>query len=153
MPRDSDGPEYAKVTKRLRDTNGLPISTSNDNPILDTMLYEVEYLDGHRASLTANTIAKNIFSQVDEEGNRHVLLDDIIDHRVDGTEVQENNAFITSSNGGRSRKQTTKGWEILLQWNDGSTTWEVMKYVKESYPVQLEEYAQNCRIATAPAFA
>ena len=70
LPRDDDGPTFAKVTKSLRDANGIPIGTANDNPILDTRVYEVEYLDGHRASLSANTIAENIFSQVDEEGNR-----------------------------------------------------------------------------------
>ena len=56
--------------------------------ILDTRLYEVEYLDGYKTSLTANTIAENLFSQVDEEGNRHVLFDAVIDHRVDGSELQ-----------------------------------------------------------------
>ena len=153
LPRDGDGPEYAKVTKRLRDANGIPIGTANDNPILDTRLYEVEYLDGHRASLTANTIAENLFSQVDEEGNRFALLDAVIDHRVDGTEVKQDDAFITSANGGRRRKETTKGWEILLQWKDGSTTWEAMKDVKESYPVQLAEYALHYNLTSTPAFA
>ena len=32
-------------------------------------------------------------------------------------------------------------------------TWEVMKDVKASYPVQLAEYAQNYRISTASAVA
>ena len=57
LPREEGGPQYAKVTKRLRDANGIPIGTSNDNPIFDTRLYEVEYLDGFRTSLTANAIA------------------------------------------------------------------------------------------------
>ena len=34
----------------------------------------------------------------------------------------------------------TKGWDILIQWKDGSTTWEALKVVKESYPVQLADY-------------
>ena len=87
LPRDSDGPEYTKVTKRLRDANGIPIGTTNNNPILDTRLYQVESLDDHQASLTTNTIAGNIFSQVDEEDNVYVLLDTIINHRVDDIEV------------------------------------------------------------------
>ena len=153
MPRDSDGPEYAKVTKRLRDADGIPIGTANDNPILDTRLYEVEYLDGYKTSLTANTIAENLFSQVDEEGNRHVLFDAVIDHRVDGSELQQDDAFIISANGGRRRKPTTKGWEILLQWKDGSTSWEALKDVKEAYPVQLAEYALQRQISKASAFA
>ena len=153
LPRDGEGPEFAKVTKRLRDANGIPIGTANDNPILDSRLYEVEYADGYKASLAANTIAENMFAQVDDEGHRFVLLDCIVDHRVDGTELRKENAFIQSSNGGRRRKETTKGWDILLQWKDGSTTWEKLKDVKNSYPVQLAEYACSSRIDSEPAFA
>ena len=40
--RGDDGPSFAKVTKRLRDAQGLPIGAANDNPILDTCMYEVE---------------------------------------------------------------------------------------------------------------
>ena len=153
LPRDGDGPEFAKVTKRLRDANGIPIGTANDNPLLDTRIYEVEYLDGHKAALAANTIAENMFAQVDDEGNRHVIFQEIIDHRRDGTELNQQDAFITSKNGGRRRRETTKGWEILLQWKDGSTTWEKIKDVKESYPVQLADYSHEKRISDEPAFA
>ena len=69
LPRNNDGPEFAKVTKRLRDKDGLPIGTANDNPILDSRLYEVEYADGHKEALAANTIAENMFAQVDDEGH------------------------------------------------------------------------------------
>ena len=152
LPRDSDGPEFARVTKRLRDADGIPIGTANDNPILDTRLYEVEYLDGHKASLAANTIAENLFSQVDEEGNRHVLLDAIADHRVDGSQLKQEDGIIVSKNGGRRHKETTKGWEILAQWKDGSTSWETLKDMKESYPVQVAEYAHLKQISNEPAF-
>jgi hypothetical protein len=62
IPRDGDGPEFAKVTRRLRDKNGLLIGKANSNPILDTRMYEVEYTDGHKASLAANAIAENMFA-------------------------------------------------------------------------------------------
>ena len=153
LSRDGDGPEFARVTKRLRDANGLPIGTANDNPLLDTRLYEVEYADGYKASLAANTIAINMFAQVDAEGNRHVLFDEIIDHRTDGSEIKSDNAFITSNNGGRRRKETTKGWELLVQWKDGSTTWEKLKDMKECYPVQVSEYSVQAKISNEPAFA
>lgn len=42
---DSKGPQYGKVTKWSRDTNGIPIDMANDNPILDTRIYEVECLE------------------------------------------------------------------------------------------------------------
>ena len=69
LPRDTEGPDFSCVTKHLKDENGLPIGTANENPILDTRVYEVEYVDGHKASLTANAIAQNMFAQVDDEGN------------------------------------------------------------------------------------
>ena len=141
LQRDGDGPEFAKVTKRLKDKDGLPIGTANDNPILDTRLYEVEYQDGYKASLAANAIAENMFAQVDEEGNRQALLDEIADHRTDGSEVKQQDAFITTRTGTKRRRDTTKGWEILCQWKDGSSTWITLKNMKNSYPVQLAEYA------------
>ena len=43
LPRYEPIPEFPRVTKRLRDHNGLPIDTANQNPILDSRMYEVEY--------------------------------------------------------------------------------------------------------------
>ena len=41
LPQE-EGKYHAKVTKRLIDTNGIPVSTSNDNPILDSRMHEAE---------------------------------------------------------------------------------------------------------------
>ena len=153
LPRSGGEVEFAKVTKRLRDKDGLPIGTANDNPILDTRIYEVEFPDGHRSSLAANAIAENLYAQVDEEGNRHVLFDEIIDHRTNGKEVKQQDAFVVASNGNKRRRETTLGWEILVQWKDGSSTWVALKDMKESFPVQLAEYAIVARISEEPAFA
>ena len=154
LPGSDDGDaKMAKVTKRLRDENGNPIGRAHDNPILDTRVYEIEYIDGTTAALSANAIAENLFAQVDDEGNRYVLFDSIIDHRTDGTEVLDKDAFIKLKHGGRKRRITTKGWEILIQWKDGSTTWESLKDVKNCYPVQLSEYAIQMQLEKKPAFA
>ena len=68
-PCDDKGPQYARVTKQFRGVISLPVGTASDNPIQDTTLYEVEYQDGYKNVLTANTVALNIFAQVDKEGN------------------------------------------------------------------------------------
>ena len=138
VPRgDNPNPLYAKVTKRLRDANGIPIGMANENPILDTHMYKVEYQDGTKASLVANYIAENLFTQVDQEGNRHVLLDEIIDYRVNGREVKLQDAFITTGTGTRRRCETTIGWELLGQWKDGSTNWISLKISKN--PTQCKQ--------------
>ena len=65
MDRHDCGPEFARVNKRLKDKYGISIVIAADNPILDTRMYEVEYADGYKTSITANTISRNLFSQVD----------------------------------------------------------------------------------------
>ena len=88
IPRYRDGPDFANVTKRLREKYRTPISRAHNNLILDTRIYEVEYKDGHKDSLAANAIAENLFAQVYGEGNRHVLFQEIVDHMYDGAEVK-----------------------------------------------------------------
>ena len=150
---DTLEPWYARVTKRLRDANGIPIGTAHDNPILDTRMYEVEFMDREKSSLSANYIAENLFAQIDDEGNHQVLSNEIIDHRTTGRQVMQQDVFIMAKNGVRQPKETATGWEILVQWKDGSTNWVALKDMKESYPVQVAEYAIASRISMEPAFA
>jgi len=65
IDRGGEHPEFARVTKRLKDHRGNPIGTANNNPILDTRMYEVEYADDHKQALSANVIAENLFTSVD----------------------------------------------------------------------------------------
>ena len=62
-------------------------------------------------------------------------------------------AFVTMKNGVKRRCQTTQGWQLLCQWKDGSTNWVALKDMKQSYPVQVAEYARANRIDDEPAFA
>jgi len=153
LPRDAEGPTYAKVKKRVKDNDGNPVGVANSNPILDTRLFEVEFADGFTSEMTANAIAQNLFAQVDAEGHRMVLLDEIVDYRTTKKAVKQADAFVKSSNGTKRRKETTQGWELLIRWKDGSETWTPLKDMKESYPVQTAEYAVQSRINQEPAFA
>ena len=153
IDRGNEHPEYARVTKRLKDHRGNPIGTANDNPILDTRMHEVEYHDGSKQALSANVIAENMFASVDEEGHRHLLLDSIVDVRKSKDAISKEDAHVMSSNGVKRRRETTKGWDVLCQWKDGSTTWNKLKDVKDSFPVQLAEYAVNNKVEDEPAFA
>ena len=65
LPRGDDGEMvFARVTKRLKDSEGIPIGTASDNPLLDSRKYEIEYSDGNVDKLTANIIAENLIAQV-----------------------------------------------------------------------------------------
>ena len=68
---------------------------ASNNPILDTCEYIIEFIDRHEETMTANLIAKHLFSQVDDDGNCQVLLFEIIDHRLDTKiAVHEKDAYI-----------------------------------------------------------
>ena len=110
LDRHDDGSEFARVNKRLKDKDGRLIGIAANNPILDTSMYEVEYDDGYKTSMTANTIASNLFSQVDQDGQRLLLFNVIIDSRTDVTQIKEGDYFIHMFNGKKRSRETTKGW-------------------------------------------
>jgi hypothetical protein len=70
-----------RLTAHKRDRDGNPVVHTNDNPILDTISYIVEFDDGDQTELTANIIAESLYSQCDPDGNQYVLLEEIVDHR------------------------------------------------------------------------
>ena len=110
LDRKGDGPEFARVTKQLKDKDGRPIGTASKNPILNSRMYEVEYEGGHKVAIATNVIASNLFAQVDQDGQRFLLFDEIIDWRTDGSQIKSEDAFIHISNGNKRRRETTKGW-------------------------------------------
>jgi hypothetical protein len=55
-------------------------------------------------------------------------------------------------NGKQHQRKTTKGWHLCIQWKDGTTTWERLADMKESYPVEVAEYAVGNKISHEPAF-
>jgi hypothetical protein len=69
LKRDDTTPEFAKVTKRMKDAAGNPISAAHDNPTLDARSYKVEHLDGHKAAMSVNIVAENMLAQVDHDGH------------------------------------------------------------------------------------
>ena len=141
-----------KVKRRSRTENGDLFGKAHDNPILDTRSYDVEFPDGTVNSYTANIIAVNMMAQCDENGNHLAILDGIVDHKTDGTEVLHKDRYIVHGNN-RHHVKTTKGWKMCVQWKDGSTSWVNLADLKESYPVEVAEYAVSRGIDGMPAFA
>ena len=154
LPRSEDGQLHAAhVKRRAIDQDGRPIGVANDNPMLDTRRYVVQYLDGTTETLTANTIATNLFAQVDQEGRRQLLIDDIIDHKTDETAISLSEGTFLTASGTRRQKRTTRGWSFCVQWTDRSTDWIPLKDLNNSYPVQVTEYAIANKLQDQPAFA
>jgi hypothetical protein len=79
-------------------------------------------------------------------------MDSIIDHKKTKDAVYESNTLQVSYNGNISPWHTTKGWKFFILWKDGSTSWEALKDLKESLPVQVAEYAVQHHLDHLPAF-
>ena len=56
LPRGNDEEAMGRVVKRARGSDGETIGRANQNPILDTREYVVEFEDGTQAELAANVI-------------------------------------------------------------------------------------------------
>jgi hypothetical protein len=93
-----------------------------------------------------------MYAMCDPEGNQYALLEAIVDHKTDGNAIQKADGF-TSGPGNKHRKKTTAGWHLCVEWKDGSTSWQRLADMKESYPVQVAEYAVSAGIVDEPAFA
>jgi hypothetical protein len=134
-----------KVKNWKWDSEGSPVGRSNMNQLLGTREYEVAFPYGSIIDLlTANAFAESLYSQVDEEGRSYLILPEIIDYCKDGNAISGDDAKIPGTN---SLQPTTKGWQLLVEWKDRSFDWIPLADLKNSYPVQVTEYAANNKIA------
>ena len=120
MPRGTDGEiEHATVKRREVDVSGQPIGFANSNPMLDSREYKIEYLDGTIEIATANLIAENIISKVNEQGHRQILIDEIIDHKFI-VKIKHELDNKRKRNEIDLRLHTENDWEFCVSWKDAS---------------------------------
>jgi hypothetical protein len=148
LPRGGDL-VTARVLQRTRDGDGFPTGHRNSNPILDTRQYEVEFTDGSIDTYTANVIAENMATSIDPEGQQYALFRGVIDHRYDNHGLD---TTYIDAKGIEQFRPTTLGWELCVQWADGSSSWLPLADVKASNPVEAAEYAVSRSLDNEPAF-
>ncbi|GAX26404.1 hypothetical protein FisN_UnNu099, partial [Fistulifera solaris] len=165
VPTESQDPEVPEIRKLMRDSmsygtvkgrkhdqDGNPIGRYHPNPLLDTALYEIEFDTGEVEAYHANQIAEAIYAEVDDHGRASYVLKEIVDYKKESYAVPHEEAFVIHNNR-KYPKRTTKGWKLCCLWNDGTTTWEKLKDLKQSHPLQLAEFAVARQIAEEPAFS
>ena len=108
------------VKRRVVDDEGRPVGVPHDNPIIDLRQYEVEFLDGETQVVMAKLIAENILSHVDDYGHMHIMLDEI---RILPDAIPKDKGIYTTKQGNTRKQCTTKGWDLLVKWKDGSSNW------------------------------
>ena len=142
----------AKVVRRAVDEKGRVIGTHNDDPILNTLVYECEFPDGTTKEYAANVIAQNILYESDADGYLSSTVKSIIDHKRSGDAVAKSDKYITIRSGQKRCRQTTVGWKFLIEWRDGSRQWTDLKDLKESNPVEVAEYVVAHKLDDEAAF-
>ena len=121
-PGPEGNPRRGTVLKRARNSDGELIGRGHGNPILDTRRYVVD-IEGQHQEYAANQIAENLYSQVDTEGRRQLIMKAIIDHKRDGNAVEKADGYFTTRSGQRRKKITTRGWKLKVEWADGTASW------------------------------
>ncbi len=95
------------------------------------------------------------FKEIDEARNtgRLIGMTSEVDHKKDGSALVKEDAIIATKSNRQVRKQSTKGWKLLVQWNLGTSNWIPLSQLKVSNPVEVAEYAKANKIDDEPAFA
>ena len=70
--------QRAKVIGCSKENDGNFVVSDDDNPVLNTMVYDVEFPDGAVRGSASNIIAENMFAQVDSDGFASFILDSIL---------------------------------------------------------------------------
>ena len=126
------------MKSRKQNLDGNLVGVANPYPIKDTCTYEVEFPDGEIAELIANAIAEAMYAQCDDNRKEYLLFDCIVDHKKGGKALT-NATQSFSHNGKECMRRSTVGWHLCVQWLDGSTSWQSLRDLKESYPLQVAE--------------
>jgi hypothetical protein len=118
-----EGDALVKVTQCSVDSNGKVIGEFNENPLLNTILYECEFEDGTAKEYTANMIASNIFQEMDADGYSSLFLYYIINHMRSSNDISMEDEFFVTKSGTKRMGKTTVGWKLLVQCTNGSHQW------------------------------
>ena len=135
MVQAEEGQVSGKAIKRAFDPNGKVAGKYDDNPYLNSIMYEVELANGRTKEYGANIIAENRLTQVDSDGFSLALMEEIIDYKRDNSIAipkTENN--ITTGRGQRRLQKTTAGWKLLVKWKNQSESWVILSELKEFPP-------------------
>ena len=89
----------AKILCRLLDPTGWSVGTYHKNPILNTLLYDVEFPDREVKEYSANVIAEKLISQADDEGFTLTVFDGILEHTKYDSAIEKKDLYFRTHSG------------------------------------------------------
>ena len=127
---------YGKVKKQALNPEGQTTGSYDENTMLKSIIYKVEFEERYVKEYSTNTIADNMLSQVDYYGLTLTMMEGIIDYQKDAaTAVTKDDMYIVTNRGQKEIWKTTVGWQLLVQWQERSESWIHFKDLKQSHTI------------------
>ena len=102
-----------KVAQRTIGPDGQVTGTCDNNPYLNSIIYDVEFPDGQVKEYAANIIAENMLTQVDSDGMSTALMEATVDHQRDEAKALHHQDKYVQTKNGRCHLRKTSFW---MRW-------------------------------------
>ena len=87
------------------------------------------------------SLQRMCFSQVDSDGYQFQMVYNIQYHYSNLSAIPREQGFVNARSGNLVPNKTARGWELLVDFKDGSSNWTKMKDLKQSNTLEFSEYA------------
>ena len=85
------------------------VGSYDDNSMLNSFLYNVEFPDGQVKEYPANVLADNMITRVDWDGFSVALLEAIIDYKKNDSAIDMADKYMITSKRKKTLSSTTQG--------------------------------------------
>ena len=113
---------FTRIKEQKRYQHGKLIGTSNDNPILNTAVYNVETLGEHIAEYKENYIVESLYSQVDGDRYNYRIFYEIVGHRKTDDAILTESGYYETITGVERIIITIKVWQLKLKCYSDKTS-------------------------------
>ena len=109
-----------QIIEQNRDDDGNPVGRANENTILDSLNYLVDFEYGEVTELASNNISESINACVTQK-ELGSIFDCIVYFKRDRNTMTLTNQNFVKSRGKAKNQRSTKGRQLCCKWKDGST--------------------------------
>jgi hypothetical protein len=76
----------------------------------------------------------------------------LVNHKKGKDALVDDDSAYYSTKSGRKPKRRNKGWRLLVEWKSGLPSWVPLTNMKDSYLIQIADYATANNLTNKPAF-
>ena len=129
----------------------MPLGGQITTPYLKQGDIVLFFDDGEVSELTAHVTKYSMYAACNDSGNEYLIMDSIVDYWKSDKDILVSSQKVVHTGQSFMRKSTVI-WYLCVQWRDGSTSWQALKYLKESHPVETSDYVVAKEIYHKSAF-